>query len=326
MAAEKAKPAEGLRGTKEADRIRARVAWMYFVEQLTQSEIAKILDIGRVTVVRLLADARARGEVNISIKAPLIDVVALERKLETHYGLQQAVVTPLSTPNIDPIPVIAAAVGEYIMQLAQKNVRMGVGWGRTLSEALNHIQSQPVEGIKIYSLLGGIIQAKRFNPSEFAWRLAEAFNGEGFLIPAPAIVNSGQTKRTLIEECGLEPVLDLGEGLDVAILSAGGIDDNATSSQVGYLSKEERASVVEAGAIGDLLFHFFNKDGQLIEHEIHQRIMSVQIERVKQAKTRVLASGGKDKVKALGAAIKLYEPTVFITDEVTAAAMVKALG
>ena len=50
-----------VRGSGQADRLRIRAAWMYYMEQLTQNEIAERLGIGRVTVVRLLADARARN-------------------------------------------------------------------------------------------------------------------------------------------------------------------------------------------------------------------------------------------------------------------------
>ena len=48
--------------------IRLRAAWMYHVEGLTQSEIGIRLGLGRVTVVRLLAEARVRNEVKVSIE------------------------------------------------------------------------------------------------------------------------------------------------------------------------------------------------------------------------------------------------------------------
>ncbi|MEK1853704.1 MAG: sigma factor-like helix-turn-helix DNA-binding protein, partial [Phyllobacterium sp.] len=44
-------------------RMRMRAAWMYYIEQMTQNEIAEILGVGRVTIVRMLAEARARNEV-----------------------------------------------------------------------------------------------------------------------------------------------------------------------------------------------------------------------------------------------------------------------
>src|ERR1041384_7888378 len=93
---------------RRADRLRIRAAWMYFIEQMTQNEIADVLGVGRVTIVRMLAEARARNEVKITIESELLEIVRLERALEKTFGLQQALVAPLTDPNADPIPAIAA--------------------------------------------------------------------------------------------------------------------------------------------------------------------------------------------------------------------------
>ena len=50
---------EVLRTPKRSERLRQRAAWMYFVEEMTQSAIADALGVGRVTVVRMLAEAKA---------------------------------------------------------------------------------------------------------------------------------------------------------------------------------------------------------------------------------------------------------------------------
>ena len=66
-------------------RTRLRAAWMYHVERMTQNEIADALRIGRVTVVRLLADAAARNEVKVTIEGDLAELVAIERRLERQF-------------------------------------------------------------------------------------------------------------------------------------------------------------------------------------------------------------------------------------------------
>ncbi len=317
---------EAVRGSSQADRVRVRAAWMYYVEQLTQNEIATILDIGRVTVVRLLADARARKEVNITINGKVSETIEVERALEETFGVGKAIVAPLSSPNADPVPVIAAAAGDYISQIATSNMRLGVGWGRTLYSTLPFIRGQSLTGFRVYSLLGGIIQARRFNPAEFAWQLAELFQGEGFLVPAPAIVDSVETKRALIERCGLNSIFEMAEDLDAVLLSVGGHTAAATSYRVGYLTDEQHDTLVAAGAIGDLLFHFFNVEGKLVDHEINERVMSVGIDRLRKAPIRLLASGGPEKVSALIGAMRLVDPTVLITDEMTATSMMATVA
>ncbi|MHA1567152.1 MAG: sugar-binding transcriptional regulator [Alphaproteobacteria bacterium] len=311
--------AEFVRGTGHADRLRIRVAWMYYVEQMTQSQIAEILDIGRVTVVRLLADARARNEVKISIEAKFSDAIELERGLERQFGLKRAVIAPVSTPDVDPVPAISAATGDFISDMVTSDMRIGVGWGKTLNSSLPFIRGQTLSNFHVVSLLGGIMAAGRFNPAEFAWRFAEIFQGEGFLFPAPAIVDSPETRRSLIEKCGLNDILEMTNKLDAVLLSVGGATEKSTPWLVGYLNAEQRKSLAKAGAVGDLLFHFFDKAGHIVEHELNNRVMSAAIEPLRKVPIRVMASGGHDKVDALIGAMKLVQPTILITDEFTAA-------
>lgn len=317
---------ETIRGTQNAEKLRVRAAWMYYVEQMTQSQIADVLNVGRVTVVRLLADARTRNEVHISISGKIGEIIELERKLETAFDIDQAIVAPVSAEDADPVPSIAAATGELISDVVNAGMCIGVGWGRTLHNSLPYIRGGTLPDLRVISLLGGIIQARRFNPAEFAWQFAEIFQGQGFLIPAPALVNSPQTRDALINQCGLDHIFQMAEDLDAVVLSVGGITETTTSYRVGYLAEAERKSLIEAGAVGDLLFHYFDEAGRIVDHELNRRIMSVSIDLVRQAPLRILTSGGREKVAALRGAIELVQPNILVTDEHTATAVLARAG
>ena len=305
----------------EADRLRARAIWLYHVEGCTQNEIATQLGINRVMVVRLLADARRRNEVRISISAPLTDLLLLEREMETRFGINRVIVAPFADPDADPVKVIAAAAGNFISGEMKAGMTVGVGWGRTLFNTLPFITGATLEDFRVVSLLGGIAAARRFNPAEFAWQFAELFQGEGFLIPAPAVVDSPETKYALLERCGLSAIFEMADNLDVALLSCGGISSLTTSYRTGYLSEADRRSLIEAGAIGDVLYNFIDEHGDLVAHEVNNRVISVNLARLRRTPERVLISGGKDKLVALRAAIRTVAPTTLILDEQTALAL-----
>ncbi|MBW3096685.1 sugar-binding transcriptional regulator [Pseudohoeflea sp. DP4N28-3] len=296
---------------------------MYFIEQMTQNEIAEVLGIGRVSVVRMLAEARTRQEVKISIEAELTEIIRLERELEKRFGLDEAVVAPISDATADPISVIGAATGGYLSKAMMSGMSVGVGWGRTLSSSIAYIRARPLDDFKAIALLGGVGIARDFNPPEFAWRFAQIFKGDGYLIPAPAVVDSVETKRALIERCGLNDVLAMAEALDAVVVSVGDIDSVTTFYRGGYLCEKEREELAAKGAVGDLLFHFFDSDGRLVDHEINDRGMSVEIACLRKAPLRILTSGGAEKIQALRGAMQLLGPTVFITDEHTARALLK---
>jgi deoxyribonucleoside regulator len=305
----------------EADRLRARAIWLYHVEGLTQNDIATQLGISRVMVVRLLADARRRNEVRITIAAPLIDVLLLEREVETRFGINRVIVAPCADPDADPVKVIAAAAGNFISGEMRAGMTVGVGWGRTLFNTLPFITGATLDDFRVVSLLGGIAAARRFNPAEFAWQFAELFQGEGFLIPAPAVVDSPETKHALLERCGLSAIFEMADKLDMALLSCGGISSMTTSYRTGYLSESDRRSLIEAGAIGDVLYNFIDENGELVDHEVNSRVISVNLARLRRTPERVLISGGKDKLNAIRASIRTISPTTLVTDEQTAKAL-----
>ena len=306
----------------EADRLRARAIWLYHVEGCTQNDIATQLGINRVMVVRLLADARRRNEVRITISAPLIELLLLEREVETRFGINRVIVAPIADPDADPMKVIAAAAGNFISGEMKAGMTVGVGWGRTLFNTLPFIIGATLEDFRVVSLLGGIAAARRFNPAEFAWQFAELFQGEGFLIPAPAVVDSPETKYALLERCGLSAIFEMADKLDMALLSCGGISSLTTSYRTGYLTEADRRSLIEAGAIGDVLYNFIDENGDLVDHEVNSRVISVNLARLRRTPERVLISGGKDKLVVMRAAIKTVAPTVLIIDEQTASALI----
>jgi DNA-binding transcriptional regulator LsrR (DeoR family) len=272
-------------------------------------------------VVRLLADARRRNEVRITIAAPLTELLLLEREVETRFGVNRVIVAPFVDADADPVKVIAAAAGNFISGEMKPGMTVGVGWGRTLFNTLPFITGATLDDFRVVSLLGGIAAARRFNPAEFAWQFAELFQGEGFLIPAPAVVDSPETKYALLERCGLSSIFEMADKLDMALLSCGGISSLTTSYRTGYLSEADRRSLIDAGAIGDVLYNFIDENGDLVDHEVNGRVISVNLARLRRTPERVLISGGKDKLAAIRATIRTIAPTALITDEQTALAL-----
>ena len=311
---------------RRSDRLRLRAAWMYHVEEMTQSAIADALGIGRVTVVRLLSDARNLHEVRISLSRSVSELTALEMALERAFGIGEAIVAPLSSQESDPTRPIAAATGQFVSEFLQPGMKIGVGWGKTLMQALDFISDRQIPDISVVSLLGGIVKAKQYNPTEFAWQFSRLLQSECFLLPAPALVDSVDTKRTLIERCGLSEIFEVGRSLDAVLISVGGMSQDATAYRFGYFSEQDRLSLIKEGAVGDLLYYFYGIDGRLVDHPTNERVMAIPVESLASAPYRILTSGGPDKIDAIIGAIRMVKPTVFITDEVTATSLLKAVG
>ncbi len=299
-------------------RMRLRAAWMYYIEEMTQNDIAQQLGIGRVTVVRLLTDARQRNEVKFSIQGGLQECVELERAMQKRFQIDEVIVVPMSNSQADATKPVSTATGMFLNEIVAPGLRIGVGWGRTLLESLGYINEVAVPDMSVVSLLGGITKVKQFNPSEFAWRFSNLFQAECYLMTAPALVDSPSTKEALIESCGLGAVFERARSLDAVLLSVGELDVEGTAYRNGFVSDTVRRSMVRLGAAGETLFHYFDVKGRPLQSSLNDCVMAVPLDTIAAVPKRIIASGGVRKAEALLGAIRLIRPSVLITDEFAA--------
>jgi DNA-binding transcriptional regulator LsrR (DeoR family) len=306
---------------RRGERLRRRAAWMYYVEEMTQSAIAQALGVGRVSVVRMLAEARALGEVRIALARGLADLSSLEIALAKALDVPEAIVAPLSADDANPDAAIGAALGALVSELVVDGMKIGLGWGRTLWRSLGHLSERPAKGVTVVSLVGGVTHVGPLNPGEFAWQFARAYNADCYLIPAPSLVDSAATRQALIERCGLAEVYEFARRLDAVVFGVGALDADSTIARFGLVGEAERRRLSEYGAVGEALCYIFSAEGRLIDHPINARVMSAPLETVMAAPIRVLAAGGATKVAALRGAARLLRPTTLVTDEATARAL-----
>jgi DNA-binding transcriptional regulator LsrR (DeoR family) len=285
---------------------------------MTQSAIADALGVGRVTVVRMLAEAKALGEVRIALSRGHAELGGLEAALCKLHGFEEALVAPLSAPAADPTGPIGAALDDYVSSLLRNAMKIGLGWGRTLNRSLEYLRERSLRNLSVVSLVGGVTHFAHDNPAEFPSAFARAFNADCYLIPSPALVDSPATKAALIERCGLRAVYDFANSLDAVVVSVGSLGPEATIARYEVIGEHDRRVLTESGAVGELLSNVYDHDGQILDHPINQRVMSAPLESVCSTPIRVLAAGGVHKLAAIEGAIRLLRPTALVTDEITA--------
>ena len=192
--------------------------------------------------------------------------------------------------------MIAAAAGEYLSRLLRPDMKIGLGWGETLSRMLGFLEEKTVPRLSVVSLLGGIMRARAANPAECAWQFSRAYMADCFMLAAPAIVDSRETKRALIERCGLGEVF---ESRPLARRGRGRRRRRATASRrrwsYGLISDDEVAELKAAGAIGNMLYNFFDADGVPVDHSINARVMSAPIDSLRKAPVRIMVAGGAER-------------------------------
>jgi DNA-binding transcriptional regulator LsrR (DeoR family) len=305
----------------EDEQRRTRIAWLYYVEGRTQGEIGEMLGLNRVKVNRELALSRETGLVQIRINGRLASCVALERRLRSSYGLDDAVVVPTPAAAEDIAVAIGMALGAYVSDRLRPGMTVGIGWGRTLRCSMRAMRRRRVEGLTVVSLMGGLGRASELNAYETASRFADLHEAACYYLAAPTFAGSAELRDMLLDQAGLRAVYDRARRADMTIASVGTLDADSTMLRLDLLTEAERRSLSRAGAAGDLLCHFLDEDGGLIDHPLNRRIVGLSPRELDGVDTRIVASGGKEKLKVIRAVLRAGYATVLITDERTADAL-----
>lgn len=304
--------------------LRLRAAWLYHGFGLTQTEVAGQLGLGRSTVIRLLEEARQRGEVKITIQDSLPDLAELSLRLERELGLDEAIIVPAPGGGGGTSRAVGLALGRFLGEVVGDGMTIGVGWGRTLSAALESFSPATRQDVRVMSLMGGAVETQFANPFEFAWRLATALQADCFLFPAPLLVDSAETRTRLMADRGIARLMTLAASLDIAVVSAGALSGIAGSLVRQLISEEELLDLAALGAVADVMCSFVDSAGQPVPHAINARVMSVGLARLKAARHKVLASGGAGRAAAIRAVIRAIGCNTLVTDEAAARALIAA--
>ena len=318
----KRKPAAASEASAFPD-LSVRAAWLYYIEGLTQEEVAKAMAVSRAKVIRLLAGARDQGIVHIQIAAKGSEQLALERRLVAAFGLSEAVVAPAPTDPSAVAAVVGHATGAYLADNLSHGMSLGVGWGITLSMSLKALGTKPFERFSVISLMGGMTHSRSINPSAVARRIADAVGAECFQLTAPVFVASEATCNALWAEPGLRDLLERARRVDLAVVSVGDVSEDSTLFREGLLPRSQLASLVAAGAVGEVLCHFLDAKGHVVDHPVSRRVVSVGLDDLRRVPKIVIAAGGRAKVEAIRVVLKATRARVLITDETAARGLLR---
>ena len=298
--------------------VKTRIASLYYVEGLTQDQVATLVGMNRSRVLRILAAARRDGTVQIRVTTRLSRCIELERLLEQRWALTRAIVVPEPQDPQHLRSIIGAAVGAYLSEAVTPNMTIGLGWGKTLNSGVASIQPRAADGVRVLAMLGGLTRVSEINPSEFAWRVADRLGAECYMLAAPVYAPEKRTRDALLDHPGIAEVFTRARSLDMAVVSVGDLTPHSVFSEYGLLTRDEIASLERAGAVGDLLCHFVDAEGNVIDHPVNDRVIAINPIALRGTRQIVLASGGWHKLTVIRAALRLLRPTVLIVNELVA--------
>lgn len=289
-----------------------KAAWYYYMEDNTQAQIAEVMGISRAKVIRLLEEARAQGIVQFSFRKNDSQRVSAEQLLIDRFGLKDAFVVPTPLDSSAINQSIAQSAAHYVSDHLREDGYLNIGYGDTVSRMLGFLAKNREESLNVVSLTGGVsYYLPTVGTTAYSMRL--------FLTPSPLVVSSHQVRDALLDEKSLQDVSTMTEYADMSVVGIGAAIEGATVLRNGILNEGELTVLKMQGAVGDILNHFIDKDGNLIQTEIEDRVISTDLDKLHQLKNVVGVAGGKDKITAIKAVLNGGYLNVLITDSDTAA-------
>ena len=303
----------------------ARAAWLYYLEELTQGEVARELGVSRSTVVRLLSKAKEDGLVRITLDVPR-EVFEMEREVERLYGLGRVRLVPEAGDDEKLSRWLGHAAAEMLVELVEPGSTVAVGWGiamRAMTDAL--AGEQPVERVEIVPLIGGLHRIpSRTNPYGVADQLGRYFRSPVRALYAPVFVGNRATAEALVRDPDIRDTLDLARQASLAIYGIGTLDEKATLLRQGYISPEERSFLRQSGAVGDIVCRWIDDHGTPVELPPPINPIGISLEDLKHVPERLAVAGGELKQRAILGTLRGGYATMLVTDEGTAAYLLES--
>ena len=287
------------------EQLMVRIARMAFLQDATQTDIARATGLNRWQVSRLLAEARDTGIVQIRIVPKSGRMPDLEFALQQRFGLSDVVICADETG-------VAPAAGQYIATLTP--ARLGVSWGRTMGAVAQSVPSGWANGVEVVQINGTvppIPQEKHHN--DVASTIAEKGAGQFVPLPVPAIVGAAETRQVLEQDRIVRNVIERARSADCLMFSMGALVGSALLES-GNIEPDEHAALVAAGAVGDILGRFVDAQGQVVDHALDARTIGLEFDDLRRAERAIAVASGTEKQKIVLAALRAGVVKTLITD------------
>lgn len=305
--------AVGASASPEDLRLALRAATLYFLDGLTQAEIAGRLGVSRPTAGRLIARAKARGLVRIEVVVPptLQDSLHAgeERALEQRFGLTEAVVTGHGVDvGAAGRTTVFASVGRAAAALLMRRLNahdvLGFTWGPEQAAVATALVPGVASCRTVVQLDGAMSNAAYQTGMEFILnQSADALRADVIRLPAPLYADPS-TVVSMQSDSVMSRTLEAGRRADAMLFGVGAASTSTTLFEGSFLDHRMLDELVALGAVGEIGGRFFDADGAAIVTDLVRRTMSVPLDDIRACDKTILVSSGAAKHAATLAALR----------------------
>ncbi len=308
-------------------RIMLKVCHLFYRQGLSQTDIATRLGLNRFQVARLLRIAQEDGYVVVKILEPEHWYPELERAIEDRYGLRAAIV--VDNDDLEDSEIrrrVGDAAGRYLLEILKDGDVLGVSLGNTVQALVDQLPDLIHKSVEIVQLIGGNSGLQQHSsPAVLTTQLAERFRSPVHLLYAPAVVVGSELRNHLLEDASIKATYAMYRQLTIAVLGIGALVQGEASRLLygGIIDEPLLHTLLEQGAIGDILSYIYRTDGSLVSTALDDRAIAIPLDDLLRVPCRIGIATGVTKAQAVVGALCGGFINVLVTDTSVAHALLK---
>jgi DNA-binding transcriptional regulator LsrR (DeoR family) len=301
-----------------------RIAWQYYIEDLTQQEIANRFHLSRPKVARILKEARDRGIVEFHINGVPIENLQSEQQLRELFDLKDAIVIPSLPHERGNRRELGKAAARYLETMFETVHTIGLGMGRTLAEIPQFVTANPKSKTTFVEIVGGVSRTDSgLDTYNISWLLADRCGGVAIHVNSPVVVRNVEMRNMLLDDPQITAALDMAKNSALALVGVGTVSDDITLVRQGYFDETTVLELIENGAVGDIIGHYLDLHGRPVDSCIEDRLVGLSLDQIAEIPMVIGVAGWIEKAKAILSALRSGCIDVLITDYQTAQAVFK---
>ncbi len=312
--------------TYEKTRLIHTVLNMYYVEKLTQSEIAERMELSTPKVNRLLQQARELGYVEVVIRTPFQHLFDLENRLKAVFGLHAAIVIPaVGNSSSSLLNAIGTVGAGFLLEHLRDGEVLAITPGTTVQAVVKSIDASRPYKIEIVPILGAIQGNIESDMNYLATHMAERLDAKSYQLHAPAFVDTKEHCETLRSMTPVKEILDIARNANIALLGVGTVDPEASRFvQFTALSAEDMKQIAEgSGGVGEIGAYVYDIEGNPCADEYADRVIGLTLDEIHQIPFRIGVAASAAKALPIYGALRGGYLHALITDETAAQGVLK---
>ena len=314
--------------SNEEEKQLVKIAEMYYLENKTQSQISKELDIHRSTISRLLKLSREMGIVNITIDRFAAGTASYEEALLNKFNNLIAVkVVPTvgSANNKQILEDLGKAANNCLKEYIEDDMVLGFSWGSAMSYFAKAVSGIDKNNLLCVPMVGGPSGRSKseYHVNTITFEVATNLSGKALLIDAPAIPETLELKKALMKSEFNQSLVKYWRQLDIAIMGIGSPTMKTSDRWNDFYGQDVFEWVKENEVAGDIVSRFYDENGKHIASELDDRLISIDLNDLSRAKYKIGIAESRNKAKAIKGALLGGYINVLITSQETAQALLE---